>query len=448
MMRLRTFLIKQGPLLLGLVLAMVLIVVSEYSSWRADRALAQTQRSLEIRLTLTSLWRQVLEAETGHRGYLITGKDDYASPYYGAISAVNQSLQELHALYDADGRKSAEFDTLSLLVKRKMAELAATYQLRANGGETEWRKAVETDIGRDLMVLVNNSILRLLDTEQRQLTVAQRRIAEALLLGRIGIALVTMLALLAFALYLRQSMRLNEARRQHEASLQSERDQLEATANLRARQLARLASYLVTTREDERARIARELHDELGALFTTAKLDVARLRLRLGTMTPEVAERLKHLTETINTGVALKRQIIEDLRPSSLSNLGLVAALDILVRDFSSRIEAKITSAFENVRLSPASELTVYRLVQEAFTNIGKYAEAKKVSAELHTQDGMVVVCVRDDGKGFDPGAVPPTSHGLFGMRFRIEEAGGRFSIDSRPGAGTCIEAGLPQLRD
>jgi signal transduction histidine kinase len=448
MTSLRLFLTKHGPLLLALVWAAGIIVVSEYANWRASRAVAQTQLSLEIRRTLTTVWRQVLEAETGHRGYLITGKDDYAAPYYGAISAVNQTLQKLHGLYESGGRKTTEFDALSLLVRRKMAELATTYQLRASGSEAEWRKAIETDIGRDLMVLVDKSILGMLDAEQRQLTVAQGLIGEALLLGRIGIALVTMLALLAFALYLRQSMRLDDIRRQQEASLQLERDQLEATANLRARQLGRLASYLVTAREDERARIARELHDELGALFTTAKLDVARLRLRLGTTAPEVVERLQHLTETLNTGVALKRQIIEDLRPSSLSNLGLVAALENLARDFSPRLGAKITTAFEPVRLSPASELTVYRLVQEAFTNIGKHAEAKNVSAELHCEEGMVIVRVRDDGKGFDPGAVPPTSHGLFGMRFRIEEAGGRFAIDSRAGDGTCIEAALPELRE
>ena len=86
--------------------------------------------------------------------------------------------------------------------------------------------------------------------------------------------------------------------------------------------------------------------------------------------------------------------------------------------------------------------------MQEALTNIGKHAGAKNVSAEMHKQDGMVLVRIRDDGKGFDPEATPPTSHGLFGMRCRIEEAGGRFSVDSRPGAGTCIEARLPELRD
>lgn len=448
MMRLYAYFRTHGPLLLGCMLAAGLLVVSEYSYWRTERAFAQMQRSLEIRFALSRLWRQVLEAETGQRGYLITGKDDYASPYYGAISAVNQTLEKLRQHYHTSGRASADFDALSLLVKRKMDELASAYRLRANGSEVEWRKAIETDIGRDLMVVVNNGVTRLLEAEQHQLAVAQGLIAETVLLGRIGIALMTTLAILAFASYLHQSARLNEVRHRQEGALQRERDQLEVAVNQRTRQLSQLASYLVTAREDERARIARDLHDELGALFTTAKLDVARLRLRLGNMTPELAERLEHLTDTLNTGVALKRQIIEELRPSSLSNLGLVAALDTLLHDSSKIVGAKIDSSLDEVRLSPECELTVYRLVQEALTNIGKHAGAKNVFAEMHKRDGMVIVRIRDDGKGFDPDAAPPTSHGLFGMRCRIEEAGGRFTVDSRPGAGTCIEARLPELRD
>jgi len=446
MKQIRIFFKTRGPLLLAFVLAAGVLAVSEYSNWRVERTFVHMQNSLEIRLALSRLWRQLLEAETGQRGYLITGKDDYASPYYGAITAVNQTLEKLRQHYHSGGRASADFDALALLVKRKMEELASTYQLRAKGDDADWRKATETDIGRDLMVVVDNSVSRLLAAEQRELSLAQGLVAQAVLLDRIGIALMTVLALLAFSMYLRQSTHLNEIHQQQEEALQRERDRLEVTVNRRTRQLSQLTSYLVTAREDERARIARDLHDELGALFTTAKLDVARLRSRMAKMAPEIAERLLHLSETLNTGIALKRKIIEDLRPSSLSNLGLVAALDILLRESSKSIGAEIKSSLEEVRLSPACELTAYRLVQEAITNIGKHAGAKNVFTEMRKQDGMVIVRIRDDGKGFDPGAAPTTSHGLFGMRFRIEEAGGRFTVDSHPGAGTCIEARLPEL--
>ncbi len=123
-------------------------------------------------------------------------------------------------------------------------------------------------------------------------------------------------------------------------------------------------------------------------------------------------------------------------------------ALDILLREWSNSAGVKINAHIDEVLLSPACELTVYRFVQEALTNIGKHAGARNVFIETRKQDGMAVIRIRDDGKGFDPCAMPPATHGLFGMRFRIEEAGGHLVIDSRPGAGTCIEATLPERRD
>jgi hypothetical protein len=141
--------------------------------------------------------------------------------------------------------------------------------------------------------------------------------------------------------------------------------------------LAELATHLQQVREDERGHLARELHDELGALLTAAKLDVARLKSRLGDQPSEVGQRLQHLTETLNSGIALKRRIIEDLRPSSLSNLGLTASLEILAREFSERSGIEVATALEPVELDESNQLTVYRLVQESLTNIGKYAEAR-----------------------------------------------------------------------
>ncbi|MEO8836371.1 MAG: sensor histidine kinase, partial [Caldimonas sp.] len=214
----------------------------------------------------------------------------------------------------------------------------------------------------------------------------------------------------------------------------------------RTAQLRELAQHLQTIREDERSHLARELHDELGALLTAAKLDVARLKSRLGSApTPDALERLAHLNETLNGGIALKRRIIEDLRPSSLSNLGLVAALEILLREFATRSEIAVVSHLEPVELAAAAQLTVYRLVQEALTNIVKYAKAREVDVTLAPlESGGARVAVRDDGVGFDAGAPRMSRHGLIGMRYRVEAEGGAMRLVSSPGAGTLIEASLP----
>ena len=186
------------------------------------------------------------------------------------------------------------------------------------------------------------------------------------------------------------------------------------------------------------------LGDELGALLTAAKLDVARLKSRIDTTPPEVSERLRHLTDTLNSVIALKRRIIEDLRPSSLANLGLTASLEILTREFAQRSSIEVEAQLENVELPPALQLTVYRIVQESLTNIGKYAQARHAEVSVLRHPTHVAVEIRDDGVGFAPGGVPIKSHGLAGMRHRVEAAGGRFTVRSQPGEGTVVSAVIP----
>jgi signal transduction histidine kinase len=254
-----------------------------------------------------------------------------------------------------------------------------------------------------------------------------------------------MAGLLAFYLYLRQTTALESAGEQQQKVLQQERDLLERQVRERTATLAELATHLQLVREEERGHLARELHDELGALLTAAKLDVARLKSRLGTQSPEVSQRLQHLTESLNSGIALKRRIIEDLRPSSLSNLGLTASLEILAREFSERSGVEITTGLEPVELDESSQLTVYRLVQESLTNVGKYAEAKQVDISVRNYGNHVEVDIKDNGKGFNTAEVRPSTHGLAGMRHRVEAAGGRLTVSSAPGSGTRISAVLPK---
>jgi signal transduction histidine kinase len=273
----------------------------------------------------------------------------------------------------------------------------------------------------------------------------QDQIRRTLQLSRIGVATMALAGLLAFYMYLLQTKALLASGRREQESLQRERDFLEVQVRERTANLAELATHLQNVREDERGHLARELHDELGALLTAAKLDVARLKSRLAGNLPEAAERLAHLTNTLNSGIALKRRIVEDLRPSSLSHLGLVASLEILAREFEERSGLSITTDLETVELGGSAQLTVYRLVQESLTNIGKYAEAKQAEISLHNFDGYITVEVKDDGKGFKVGSVGAGSHGLAGMRHRVEAAGGRLTVTSTEGEGTLISAVLPK---
>jgi signal transduction histidine kinase len=263
----------------------------------------------------------------------------------------------------------------------------------------------------------------------------------------VALALLLLLLLLLWALlrYRRQTLLLRARQLELQRLLQVEHDRLEIEVAQRTSQLTGLAQRLQTAREDERNRLARDLHDELGALLTSAKLDAAHIRSRLAAgQAPEALERLAHLVSTLDSVIALKRRITEDLRPSALSHLGLVATLEILAREFGERSGVAVHCALLPVALAPSCELTAYRLAQEAVNNLSKYAGARNVWLSLAPQGRQVEISVRDDGVGFDTRTLDASADGLVGMRYRVEAEGGTLSVVSAPGQGTLIRALLP----
>jgi signal transduction histidine kinase len=432
-------------LILALLAAVVLIGINETGYNQSVDALNRIEENTRVRNAVSRLLLHVLDAETGSRGYLLTGDPRYLEPYNNAVGEIGQNLDGLRKSYPADAPESAVLGQLARDVQRKLAEMEISVRMRKQGNEDTWKFVLLSDMGKEHMDAIRDQAGRLIQSATDRMVAAQDQVQRTLRLARAGIAIVAAAALVAFALYLRQTTRLKRADEQQQAALQQERDRLERQVRERTASLAQLATHLQQVREEERGHLARELHDELGALLTAAKLDVARLKSRLGQPGPEVAERMQHLTETLNSGIALKRRIIEDLRPSSLANLGLTPSLEILAREFSERSGVEVATSLEPVELDESAQLTVYRIVQESLTNVGKYAEAAQVDVSVRDYSNHVEVEIRDNGKGFDVRAMPPSTHGLAGMRHRVEAAGGRLHVSSQPGNGTRIMATLPK---
>lgn len=431
---------------LAALAALAMFVINEVSYRDATRSFDSLGQRGEARFYLNNLAKSLLDAETGQRGYLLTSRDDYLNPYRDAQEGLRRSVDWLRVYYSKSPETAPLVQQLIVASDEKMSELATTIELHDKGAEQAWRDLLLSDIGREKMDSVRSLTEQLLAKESRRVDVERKSIYETLLLNRIGVSAMAALSLLALFMYLRQTAQLERQTTDESRRVATERDRLEAEVTARTVQLKELAQHLQTVREDERNHLARELHDELGALLTAAKLDVARLKSRLGAASREALERLAHLNETLNGGIALKRRIIEDLRPSSLSNLGLVAALEILLREFEARSEVPVEARLERVELEPAAQLTVYRLVQEALTNVAKYAKAGHVVVTLAPHgDGDVRVAVQDDGVGFDDSVPRIATHGLIGMRYRVEAEGGEMRLKSAPGRGTLIEATLPR---
>lgn len=436
---------KAFSLTLAVLAALVLIAINEIGFHKSTAAVLSIEEAQKSRNALNTMMQLMLNAETGQRGYLLTGEARYLKPYSAATAEIGQQLTTLRQLLAPHEDQTLQLEPLARHISSKLAEMDLSVRMRTEGNDDAWKFVLTTDVGQQHMEIIRTQTEILAANSARKTELAQVQIQKTLQLSRIAVALIALAGLVAFYLYLKQTRALFKSGLREKESLQRERDQLDLQVRERTANLAELATHLQNVREDERGHLARELHDELGALLTAAKLDVARIKSRLGNAMPEASERLSHLTDTLNSGIALKRRIVEDLRPSSLSHLGLVASLEILAREFEDRAGLAVITDLESVELSGSAQLTVYRLVQEALTNIGKYAEATQAVISVQNTEGFVAIEVHDNGKGFDVASVGPGSHGLSGMRHRVEAAGGRLSISAQLGLGTHISALLPK---
>jgi PAS domain S-box-containing protein len=212
-------------------------------------------------------------------------------------------------------------------------------------------------------------------------------------------------------------------------------------------ELRELSASVLEAREDEKTRIARELHDELGQLLTALKMDLGWLRERLPQ--PELAAKAAGMGELLDKTVASTRRISADLRPLMLDDLGLADAAQWLVEDFAQRsgvkCEIRIPEGVEFESISKGVSTAAYRAVQESLTNIGRHAGASSAWVMLAMEDGELQVEVEDDGRGIAPGDLAKArSLGLKGMRERVAYLGGSLEIGRAPRGGTRLRIRVP----
>jgi len=201
---------------------------------------------------------------------------------------------------------------------------------------------------------------------------------------------------------------------------------------------------VVEAQEQERARLARELHDETGQALTSILLGLKQLNEVV--RTPGEQASVAGLRELVVSTLRDVRGLAVELRPAALDDFGLVAALERLAETFQEKsgTEVVLEARLGEERLDPTLETTLYRIVQEALTNVHKHADARHVSISLVRKDGSISAVVEDDGRGFQPDATRREALGLAGMRERVALVGGRISIESALGAGTTLAVEVP----
>jgi signal transduction histidine kinase len=263
--------------------------------------------------------------------------------------------------------------------------------------------------------------------------------------------------------------RVDAGRRQAEGALRKAYDELEVKVGERTAELSRLnrelqaevaehrkaeaaraelLRRLVTAQEEERRRLSRELHDHMGQYLGAMMLRLKMLQ-PLATGQEPARANLRQLQELTGQLVDEVQHLSWELRPAALDDLGLQAALQNYTEKWSERSGVAADfygSGLERQRLQPEVETAIYRIVQEALTNVLKHAEARRVSVIVERRRDRVIVIVEDDGKGFDAEAAPGAGRGLglLGMRERVALVGGTLNLESEPGGGTTVRLRVP----
>jgi PAS domain S-box-containing protein len=212
-------------------------------------------------------------------------------------------------------------------------------------------------------------------------------------------------------------------------------------------ELRELASVGATAREQEKSRIARELHDELAQMLTALRMDLSWVSERLPAGEPQLAAKLDTMRNLLTDTVAATRRISADLRPLLLDDLGLVPAAQWLVSNFMQRTGIHCELAVEppDLDLRDPHATAIFRILQESLTNVARHAQASLVDIHVNCSNGELMAKVRDNGRGFESGNPrKPNSYGLVGLRERAYLLDGDVRFDTAPGRGTTIEVRIP----
>lgn len=216
-------------------------------------------------------------------------------------------------------------------------------------------------------------------------------------------------------------------------------------------QLAELSSHLQSAKEEERERIAQDIHDVLGGTLVATKIEVALLAGKLGGDAPHLQPRARSIEGLVDEAIATVGRVARELRPGILKEFGLPAAIESHAEDFSQRTGTPCRVLCADYDIDPDQDTSValFRIFQESLTNISKHAEAKRVDVRLTQEDGEIVLEITDDGRGIRPQDLSkPRSFGLRGIRERVNSLSGSFAIEPGPESGTRITVRAPTRRE
>jgi signal transduction histidine kinase len=437
------------------VLLAALVVIAEIGQSGQKEIDGRIGMSQKRQVLLAELLEQLSQAEAGQRGYLLTGDRKYLQPYQSARDRIEPTLDQFGNLFrDEENGQLASVEQrntlrhLRVLIGSKLTELSATLELYSTRGPEQATDLMRTTVGSSVMNEIRAAAGALRNDERNEVNheierAERLRWVSRLLMG--GVVLLNIILLIVSA-----SLLARQARRRAELTeqLASENEELERRVRRRTSELSALSSHLQQLSEKEKASLARELHDELGGLLIAVKMDVSWLQKRSPTaMDPDLQSRWTRVLKVLDEGVDFKRRIVESLRPTLLDNMGLLPAVRWITEETCTRAGLHCNESYPEVEplLADDAAIMVFRLVQEALTNIVKHAHASEVTVQIGMSESEMSVIVADNGIGIASERRDAVgSHGLATMRHRVRSFGGTLEIESLSPSGTRLHSRLP----
>ena len=444
--RLTGWLRKDHVVVILIALGVMLITVSEKTYHDTHSSLDRSINFTESRVGALELFHLLTSAEAAQFGFLTTGLPVYLTQFADAEAAMPKAQAEAAELLAGEASALALKERIARVAGERLAQISRALALARSGALADALQMASADAQKTELPALRIEVQSRLATATRLQQQHRESIFRSLIISRIAIGGLTLLGLACLFVFRRQLQAQDRERLRQRRIMVAERGQLEREVRRRTGQLTELTRHFQDTREEERALVARQLHDELGGVLTVSTMEIARARTKV-TDPAEILLRLDRVSEHLKNGIELKRRIIEDLRPSALTHLGLGIALQNICDDTSATLGIPIQLTLGNMVLEPDVELAVYRLVQASLANVGQHAKATQVSVKLKLEaSGQVVVEIQDNGIGFNASGSRPRGHGLASMRFRAESLGGTLHIKSERKAGTTVRITFPLL--
>jgi signal transduction histidine kinase len=434
------------PFLIISFLAALFFVTSEGQT-RLREAGERVQKSAAREHSIDELQNSLARSVAAQRTFLLTGDARYIQTYDRTVAEVEPRLGNLALAYAGSDDALGSIHDLQVMMGKRLADLSMVLAIQKTQGVAAAVALVKTSVGSDTGVIIGDILDRLRDREGVEHNAAAARWQSSLSLSRWITLTGTLLNMILVAVATRLVYLDILRRTALTAELRDQKQQLEREVEARTRELVELSTHLQNVAEREKASLARELHDELGGLLVGARMDISWAEQHMAKDDPDLKQRLHRVQQNLSAGVDLKRRIIEELRPTLLDNVGLFAALRWQMKETCGSAGLKCIESYpdEEPRFKSEASIALFRIAQEAFSNILKHSGAKIADVSLDMDDETLLMRIADDGVGIPVGRLTAiASHGLASMRHRVRALGGRLDVRSPASGGTLLIVQIP----